>query len=36
MVVYRPLYTPEEGNWAYGYDFVTRPLAMWYDIVEYH
>lgn len=35
MVVYRPLYEVSSENWAYGYEFVTRPLAMWYDIVEY-
>ncbi len=35
MVVYRPLYLPEEDNWVYWYDFATRPLALWYDVVEY-
>ncbi len=35
MVVYRPLYTVPEGNWVYGYDSAVRPLALWYDIVEY-
>ena len=35
MVVYRPLYIAPAGNWVYGYDFVTRPLSMWYDIIEY-
>ncbi len=35
MVVYRPLYTPEEWNWVYWYDFAVRPLSLWYDIVEY-
>ena len=36
MVVYRPLYEVPEGNWVYAYDFATRPLTMWYDIVEYN
>ncbi len=35
MVVYRPLYEVPEGNWVYGYNFATRPLSLWYDIVEY-
>ncbi len=35
MVVYRPIYAPEEGNWVYGYHFATRPLSMWYDIMEH-
>jgi hypothetical protein len=35
MVVYRPLYQVPEGNWVYGYDFATRPLSLWYDIVEH-
>ena len=35
MVIYRPLYEVPEGNWAYGYEFATRPLALWYDIVKY-
>lgn len=36
MVLYRPLYEVPPESWAYGYDFVTRPLSLWYDIVEYH
>ena len=35
MVVYRPLYEVAPDNWVYGYDFATRPLSLWYDIVEY-
>ncbi len=35
MVVYRPLYIPEEGNWVKGYDFAVRPLSLWYEIVEH-
>lgn len=35
MVVYRPLYTVPIESWAYGYEFVTRPLSLWYDIVEH-
>jgi hypothetical protein len=36
MVLYRPLYNVTPESWAYGYDYVTRPLSLWYDIVEYH
>ena len=35
MVLYRPLYDVPPESWAYGYDYVTRPLSLWYDIVEY-
>lgn len=35
MVIYRPLYDVPPDSWAYGYDYVTRPLSLWYDIVEY-
>ncbi len=35
MVVYRPLYNVPKDSWAYGYDFVTRPLSLWYDIVTH-
>lgn len=35
MVIYRPLYPVLPGNWAYWYEFVARPLSMWYDIVEH-
>lgn len=35
MVMYRPLYVVPPDSWAYGYDYVTRPLSLWYDIVEY-
>lgn len=35
MVLYRPLYPVPPESWAYGYDFVTRPLSLWYDIVEH-
>ena len=35
MVVYRPLYEVAPDNWVYGYDFATRPLSLWYDIVEH-
>ncbi len=35
MVIYRPLYPVSRDSWAYGYDYVTRPLSLWYDIVEY-
>ncbi len=35
MVVYRPLYEACRDSWIYGHDFATRPLSMWYDIVEY-
>ncbi len=35
MVIYRPLYIVPEGNWVYWYDCAVRPLALWYDIVEY-
>jgi hypothetical protein len=36
MVIYRPLYSVPPESWAYGYDYVTRPLSLWYDIVEYY
>jgi len=36
MVIYRPLYPVWPESWAYGYDYVTRPLSPWYDIVEYN
>jgi hypothetical protein len=35
MVIYRPLYDLPEDSWAYWYEYVTRPLSLWYDIVEY-
>ena len=35
MVLYRPLYSVAPDSWVYGYEFVTRPLSLWYDIVEY-
>lgn len=35
MVIYRPLYRVPPESWAYGYEFVTRPLSLWYDIVEH-
>jgi hypothetical protein len=35
MVLYRPLYPVWPESWAFGYDYVTRPLSLWYDIVEY-
>ena len=35
MVLYRPLYDVPPESWAYGYDYVIRPLALWHDIIEY-
>jgi len=35
MVVYRPLYTVPKDSWVYGYEFAVRPLAIWYDQVEW-
>ncbi len=34
MVIYRPLYEVPPDSWAYEYDFVVRPLSLWYDMVE--
>lgn len=36
MVLYCPLYDVPLESWAYGYEYVTRPLSLWYDIVEYN
>ncbi len=35
MVIYKPLYEIPLDSWAYGYEFVIRPLSIWYDIIEY-
>jgi len=35
MVVYRSLYDAPPESWAHGYTLVTRPLSVWYDIVEH-
>lgn len=35
MVIYKPLYEVKSDSWAYGYVFVTRPLSLWSDMVEY-
>lgn len=36
MVVYPPLYIPEENDWMKWYEFAVRPLLMWDAIVEYN
>lgn len=35
VVVYRPLYTPEDWNWVKWYMGAVRRLSLWYDIVEH-
>lgn len=36
IVMYCPLYQLPVDSWAYGYDYIVRPLSIWYDIVEYN
>ncbi len=36
MVLYKPLYDVSPDSWAYGYSAIVRPLALWYEDVEYH
>lgn len=35
MVLYHPLYPVSSDSWAYGYEYIIRPLSIWFDIVEY-
>jgi hypothetical protein len=35
MVLYRPLYTVSFDSWAFWYEYIVRPLSLWFDIVEY-
>ena len=34
MVIYTPLYSVWEDSWAYGHEYIVRPLSLWYDIVD--
>lgn len=36
LVIYRPLYAVTPESWAYGYDYVTRPVSLWYDKIEHN
>lgn len=36
MVIYVPQYQVPPDSWAYGYNFVTRPLSMWHDAIDWH
>lgn len=36
MVIYRSMYDIPPDSWAYGYEFVTRPLSIWYDMVDWN
>jgi hypothetical protein len=35
MVLYRPLYTVSSDSWAFWYEYIVRPLLLWFDIVDY-
>ncbi len=36
VVIYTPLYSVSEDSWAYGYEYIVRPLSLWYDTIEWN